>query len=186
MFERILVCSTAAAFLLSATAAAAETRVAAPAGFAPQQAIAFGAEGAVATGVDAGHPLPVILSGGEFGVSVESAAPSTSATSIAAAASLSGAIDLDRQRLHRVLLPAGWTSAAITFQSSVNGTTWSDLYDRDGEVTLAATVVGAGRAIVVDAAAFLGVRYLKIRSGTAAVPVAQAAQRDLTLSTVAR
>lgn len=175
-----------AAALLAGGPAFAQTRVAAPAGFAPQHAVAFGAEGAAATAVDASHPLPVILSGGEFGVSVESAAPGTATAAIASGTSLTPAIDLDRQRLHRIVLPAGWTAAAITFQSSVNGTSWADLYDRDGEVALAGTVVGAGRAVVVDAAAFLGIRYLKVRSGTSAAPVTQAAQRDLILATVAR
>jgi hypothetical protein len=39
--------------------AASAQRVQAPGGFVPQQAVAFGAQGASATGVDGDHPLPV-------------------------------------------------------------------------------------------------------------------------------
>jgi hypothetical protein len=120
-------------------------------------------------------------------VAMRSAPPAAAATaSIASGAALTGAIDLADQRLHRIALPAGWTAAAITFQASANGTTFNDLYDANGEVTLPTAIVGASRAIVVDPAAFLGIRYLKIRSGTSAAPVNQAAQRDLTLVTVSR
>lgn len=146
-----------------------------PAHFVPRAAVSYGAEGIAATAVDEGHPLPVA-----------SGAPALAAVSIAAATALSPAVDLAGQRLHRIALPAAWTAAAITFQSSFDGTTWNDLYDGNGEVTLASANVAAGRAIVVDPAVFLGVRFLKVRSGTSASPVAQAAQRDCTLVTVAR
>ena len=149
--------------------------ISAPARFVPRAAVSFGTDGAAATAVDDSHPLPIA-----------SGAPSTATASIANATALSAAVDLGAQRLHRIVLPAAWTAGAISFQSSFDGSSWADLYDANGEVTLAAAVVAASRAIVVDAAAFLGIRYLKVRSGTTAAPVNQAAQRDLTLVTVAR
>ncbi len=149
--------------------------VSAPGRFVPRAAVSFGTDGTAATAVDDAHPLPIA-----------SGAPSSATASIANTTALSAAVDLGAQRLHRIALPAGWTAAAISFQSSFDGSSWADLYDANGEVTLAAAVVAANRAIVVDPAPFLGIRYLKIRSGTAATPVNQAAQRDLTLVTVAR
>lgn len=149
--------------------------VATPASYVAQEAIAFGAPGSAAIAVDATRGLPV-----------ESSAEGSAAATIAANASLTDAIDLDRQRLHRIAIPAGWTTAGLSFQSSPNGTSWNDLYDMNGEVTVAAGIVAPGRAIVLDPAVFFGIRYLRVRSGTAAAPVAQAAARALVLATVAR
>jgi hypothetical protein len=83
-------------------------------------------------------------------------------------------------------MSAAWTAAAITFQVSADGSNWYDLYTEGGEYTLTSSVVGASRTIVVDPAVFIGIRYLKIRSGVSGTTVNQASQRDLTLVTVPR
>lgn len=99
---------------------------------------------------------------------------------IANAASLSGEIDLGGVKEFAIVMPAAWTAANLTFQSaSVSGGTLQDVYDDVGtEVTVTAA---AGRTIGVSKAALNGLRFLKIRSGTAAVPVAQGAERTLTI-----
>lgn len=102
---------------------------------------------------------------------------------IAINASLSDAVDLGAMRLQRINMPAAWDAAGLTFQASVDGAAFLDLHDKGGEVSVPAA---AGRSIVVDQAAFRGVRYLRVRSGTAAAPVAQLAARALTLVTVPR
>jgi hypothetical protein len=104
---------------------------------------------------------------------------------IASGQSLSAAIDLAADRLHRIALPAAWTAASLTFQVS-SGAGFNDLYTADGEYTLPASAVAAGRSIVIDPAVFYGVRHLKVRSGTSAAPVAQAADRSMSLVTVPR
>ena len=121
-------------------------------------------------------------------VNVQSAAPaaSTAATIDQTTNTITASIDLATQRLHRIIMPGTWTAAPLTFQSSVDGSTWNDLYTEFGEYTIGSGVAGASRSIVVDYPAFFGVRYLKIRSGTAASPVNQAASRSLTLVTVPR
>lgn len=145
---------------------------------APFTGLATGSEGGTATPVSSTNQLPVAAS---------SPAPSAPVTAtIANGASLSGVVDLGADRAHRLLIPAGWTAAAITFQASADGATFGDLYDAVGEITLSSTVVAASRSIVLDQAAFYGIRYLKIRSGTAAAVVAQGAQRDITVVTVPR
>lgn len=116
-----------------------------------------------------------------------SAAPAADMVAIIAnGAALSAAVDLGADRAHRIVLPAAWTAAALTFQASSDGVGFADLYDRDGEVILPAAVVAANRTVVLDQAAFYGIRYLKVRSGTSAAPVNQAAARNLLLVTVPR
>lgn len=117
---------------------------------------------------------------------VASAAPGSTAATILNGASLSGAVDLDEKRAHRIVMPAAWTAAGITFQVSYDGAAFNDLYTADGEYTLSSTVVGASRSIVLDQSIFYGVRHLKVRSGTSAAPVNQGADRALVLVTVAR
>lgn len=122
------------------------------------------------------------------GISVESAPPGVVNTAIANAQSLTAAIDLDDKRLHRIHFN-GWSAAAVSFQVSVDGLTFHDLFDKAGaEVTIPSFTLGTGigRAVVVDPVLFLGARYIKIRSGVSAAAVAQGAARALVLSTVAR
>lgn len=99
---------------------------------------------------------------------------------IAAGGSLSAAADLGGLRLAGIEMPAGWTAAGLTFQgAATNPAGLADLYDGSGaEVTLPAA---AGRFIQVDEERFAGIRWLKIRSGTSATPVTQAAERTLRL-----
>jgi hypothetical protein len=90
--------------------------------------------------------------------------------------------------MHRIITPAAWTAAAITFQASPDGVTYYDLWFNDAEYTIASATVAtaAARSIVLDPAVFYGIRYLKLRSGTSAAPVNQGAARTITLATVAR
>ena len=92
---------------------------------------------------------------------------------IAAGASLSDAVYLGGYRMAGLLLPADINSAtSITFQVCATETgTFQNLYDDSGnEVTL---TVAASRAVGIDAkAGMLAMwRYVKIRLGTAGVPV---------------
>lgn len=82
-------------------------------------------------------------------------------------------------RLGGLMMPSAWTSAALTFQASADGVTFADLHDKyDNEITL---TVSANNAYVLDLADWVTLPYLKIRSGTSAVPVNQSALRSLTL-----
>ena len=104
---------------------------------------------------------------------------------IAAGQSLSAACPLGALTLVGISMPAAWTAAALTFQVSPDGgTTWQELYD------------GAGNAITITAAAgqfvipladpsyfWRGINMIKVRSGTAAVPVNQVAAAAINLVT---
>lgn len=96
---------------------------------------------------------------------------------IADGASLSNAFDLTpTNRLVGVELPSGWTTQSITFQVSLDGTTYVSAYDADGNEIVIPSAV-ASRFYGLSAAqqvALYGARYVKVRSGTTASPQNQA------------
>lgn len=112
---------------------------------------------------------------------VTSPEPTSVTVSIASGASLSGAIAI-RGALSGIIMPAGWDAAGLTFQVSMDNTNFSNLYADGVEFTVASAAVAAGRAVSLPLNNFLGWRYVKVRSGTAASPVDQTAARNLTLA----
>lgn len=102
---------------------------------------------------------------------------------IASGQSLSGIVDLGGHALVAIRMPAAWTAAVLTFQASDDDDdAFTDVYAADGiEVTAQAA---ASRWIAIAPPDFVSARYLKVRSGTAAAPVNQAAERVLRLVTV--
>lgn len=115
----------------------------------------------------------------------------TTTATIASGASLSGAINLhaikdagssmtgDGVHLCAIQMPAAWDTANLSFQASADGITYSELYDMYGAPY--AVVSAASRLIVLNVQDFSGLKFLKIRSGTAASAVNQTADRTLTL-----
>lgn len=100
-------------------------------------------------------------------------------TTIPNGEAVSGAVDLGLDSYPAgVIMPAAWTAAGLTFQISMNGTTWVDVYNGATEYTFAGT---AGAYHTLDPNIFRGVRYLKVRSGTAGTPVNQGALRTLSV-----
>jgi len=77
-----------------------------------------------------------------------------------------------------VVVPSTWTTADLTFQTSDDGRAYHDVYDEGGsELTVKAT---AGAWLIIPDAYACGFgRYVKVRSGTAASPVNQAAAREV-------
>lgn len=102
---------------------------------------------------------------------------------ILSGASLSNSVDLRSRRLLGLVAPAGWTAAAMTFQGSVDGATYADVYDEaNAEVLIAA--IGANRIFMFSEALrskLDGLALIKFRSGTAAAPVPQGADRVFTV-----
>lgn len=98
---------------------------------------------------------------------------------IANGAALSGAVKLGGATLLGIEMPAAWTAAGLTFQHSIDGTNFFDMYDSAGsEVTL---VVVAAHYVFLPPANWSGIIYLKVRSGTGGTPVNQGAERVLKL-----
>jgi hypothetical protein len=100
--------------------------------------------------------------------------------------SVSDAVDCTGSDAVRLIMPDGWTgSAPITFQLSPDGTSYHNLYHfvpdqmLTYEVTLPRPVPGS----VLTFPTGLGLKpdWVKIRSGTAGIPVPQEADRTFTL-----
>ena len=100
--------------------------------------------------------------------------------------SLSAAVELDGADVLRIAMPAAWTAADLTFQvSDDGGTTFRNVYwDWGPEM-----VVDAAAAMSIELSPFVGLHnidQIKVRSGTAGVPVAQAAEREIELAVGAK
>jgi hypothetical protein len=105
--------------------------------------------------------------------------PSVVQAPIAAGQSLSAPINLGAQALHGIVVPAGWTAAGLSFQVSPDGVNFYELYNIGGtEVTATAA---ANTYIALDPTLWRTINCLKIRSGTAAAPVAQVSAAALQL-----
>lgn len=98
---------------------------------------------------------------------------------ILSGASLSDALDLLGLVPLGIQMGAAWTPAALTFQGSYDGVTYANVYDNTG--TEVSVTVAASRYVTLPPTLLPGVRYIKVRSGTAGTPVAQAADRALRL-----
>lgn len=109
---------------------------------------------------------------------VGSQAVETTTVTIENGGSLSGAVDLGGRKLVAIVMPDTWTAAALTFQASPDGTNFFNVYDGPTERNL---TVAASYYSALNIADWVGIRWLKIRSGTAASAVNQAGDRTLTL-----
>ena len=99
---------------------------------------------------------------------------------ISAGTSLSELVYLKDHALSAIIIPAIWTTAAITLQASIDGSSFFNVYTAAGtEYTVASTT--ANRYILIPASDLPAVRYLYIRSGTSGAPVNQASTTTLTV-----
>jgi len=96
---------------------------------------------------------------------------------IAINTSLSAALKIYGGLPAMIEMPAAWTAANLTFQTSGDGSNYFDVYDELGvEVTV---IASTSRRIRLDPVMWAGIQYIKIRSGTTGVPVVQLAERTL-------
>lgn len=88
------------------------------------------------------------------------------AATIANGQQTSGAVDLKNKTLVAVALPAALTGVALTFFAATSlAGTYKEV--TDGAGTAYSVVVAADKCVPVDTAKFLGVRFLKVKSGSA-------------------
>ena len=106
---------------------------------------------------------------------------------IAAGASLSGAVDLTLGDGGRIagtpvglMFPDAWTAAGLGFEVSMDGVTYLELQDVAG--TPVALVVVADDAIPLTVRYLQGWKYIKLQSGTLAAPVNQVAEAIITIA----
>jgi len=104
------------------------------------------------------------------------------AVTILNAASLSAAVELHGADILRINMPAAWTAADLTFQLSDDGggNWYGNVYwDWGPEM-----VIDADVDMSIELSPFVGLHNIdriKVRSGTAGVPVAQGDDRVITL-----
>jgi hypothetical protein len=101
---------------------------------------------------------------------------------IAAGQSLSAAINLtiSAGQLVRMYAPPDWTSAPLTIQVSSDGVeVYRNLFQVDGKEFR--IVVIPNSAILVSDAVGKGLAFIKLRSGTADLPIVQPINRDFKL-----
>ena len=99
-------------------------------------------------------------------------------TTITSGTSLSPGIPVSRANVIAFIMPSAWTTAALTFQGSIDGDNFFNLFDQSGnEITVP---TDANRYIGgLDALGFGAFNYFRIRSGTSSTPVNQAADRSI-------
>lgn len=114
---------------------------------------------------------------------IQPATPSTlvyTTVTISSGTSLSAAVDMAGFTLVGIFMPAAWTAAGLTFQASTAfAGTFQNLYTASG--TEYSVTTDASRHVIIPYADFLGVRFLKVRSGTSGAAVNQGADRTMTL-----
>jgi len=98
---------------------------------------------------------------------------------IANGASLSAGLNLGGRILTGVFMPSAWTAASLTFQASYDNVTFVDMYSLDGAEL--SVVAGASLYLPINYQNFMGVNFIKIRSGASAAAVNQGAARTLQL-----
>ena len=129
---------------------------------------------------DGGNPLPVTGT-----VTPSPNALQTVTATIANGESLSGEVDLGEGRiLVDIYMSDAWTDAVLTFQVGAVSGALQNRRQFGGEV--AYTVAAGSNPAIEDVMHFYGARYVRLRSGTAASPVAQGAERVITLVTARR
>lgn len=107
----------------------------------------------------------------------------TVSVTLTSGGTLSAAVNINGLAVVGVIAASGWTTAAISFDASVDGSNYYPLYTDGGEVTIPSSHVGTDQArlFALDPAFWVGVNYLKVRSGTKGSEVGQGAERGLTL-----
>jgi hypothetical protein len=93
---------------------------------------------------------------------------------IASGQTTSGAIDLEGYEVHAISLPSAFTGTSITFQGSLDGTTYQAIYNTAN--TQMSMSVTQNRLYKVEPADLSGLRYLKLVSGSS-----EGADRAITL-----
>lgn len=98
---------------------------------------------------------------------------------------ISNIVDLEEGTLAGIIFPTAWTAAGLTFVGSFDGSTLCDLTELGGgerlisstDMTAYTTVTTNARMLAWPVGDWSAPRFLALRAGTAAAPVAQSANR---------
>jgi len=102
-----------------------------------------------------------------------------------AATGLSDIIDLGGLTPRSVEMSTAWTNANITFMGAISSTNNMKSVRHSTASTEVTYVTTAARIVSLNPEYFAGLRYIQVRSGSTATPVAQGAARTLYLGLTA-
>ena len=105
-----------------------------------------------------------------------------STVTIAAGKAVSTPLDLTSAAVTMVIAPAEWTPANITFLVSIDGVNFFDFADAASGLEIS-RAIQPSTAVKVDQSYTRYANHLKVRSGPRDHPIAQEADRVLTLAT---
>ena len=129
--------------------------------------------------VQSGQKLSFINAPAGLALAVGGAQITTKTATISSGGSLSAAVDLGTGRLVGIIMPSGWTAAGLSFEANADGgSTTGVLKDNGTERTI---TIGASEFSALQLSDWLGVRGIKLRSGTSGAAVNQGADRIITL-----
>ena len=109
------------------------------------------------------------------------AVASVAITTTAASSGLSDAIDLGGHTLSSIHVSTRWVNAALSFQGSLDGTNYFDVFTTTGGELIYGTSGSSAmvsKIISFDPATFSGIPYFKIRSGGTTAPITQGSSAD--------
>ena len=89
----------------------------------------------------------------------------TKTVTITSGQTVSDAIDTQGLDMVQIEMPAAFTGITMTFQSSLDNSTFNACYNTSG--TALSCTVAASRNILISPQDFAGVRYIKLVSGSA-------------------
>ena len=96
---------------------------------------------------------------------------------------LSGAVEVGVSKYMAIVMPGTWVAAVLTFQGSHDGgNTYTNVSTSTGELTFATSAAVADVMLPLPMETIGAYSYIKVRSGTAASPVNQTAERTLYLA----
>lgn len=98
----------------------------------------------------------------------------TKTATIANGASLSDGVLVDGACMVGIVTPSTLTGSVFTFQVSINGTTYNNLYNQTGAEVIVSC--GTSRYIQLSPVDFEGFYYVKVRAGTSGTPSTQGAE----------
>jgi len=102
---------------------------------------------------------------------------------ILSGASLSDVVELNDSVLAAIETPAAMTGTSFTFQGSFDKQNFFNVYDDSG-VEVSVTSAASRFIIINSPSKFLGMKFLKIRSGTSGAPTAEGADRAINIYSV--
>lgn len=95
--------------------------------------------------------------------------------------SVSNELDLGGSIPLHILIPAAWTAAAITIETSLDGINWVPFIYDDANALVQISSPVAGNLYTLSFWGVYGLKKFRLRSGTSSSPINQSADRSITI-----